>query len=837
VVASANRVPGLLFLGPGASRVCFSSGLPRLGSAFRWPRDVYPDRVDPHSLSVLEFPAVLDLLAAETAFIGGHRLALALEPATDPALVARRQARTAEALRLDALGSPELVAAADIREDAARAARAMTLDPEVLFEIALTLRAALGARRTVLALREELPLLAARLDAISPALDQIALALEQAVDQEGVLDGASPRLRGLRRDHAVARERAAERLREMAASLRSHLQEEFLTERSGRPVLAVRADARSAVPGIVHDASGSGQTIFVEPFVLVEQHNRLRELASEEREEIARILSALSGLVGASAGDIAAAVDALSELDLAMASARLAQRTGGCPVQQADDVELAEARHPLLDPRTAVPIDLPLAGIRTLVVSGANAGGKTVALKTLGLAAAMHQCGLRPPARSARLPVYRQILADVGDEQSIARSLSTFSGHLRSIAAIVSVAGRGTLVLLDEVAAGTDPIEGAALARALLEALQTRGAQTLATTHYPELKEWAAGHEGAENASVGFDAATLAPTFTLTVGRPGASHALQMAARLGLDMRVVEAARAGVAPERLELEELLAAAAESERRAARALGEAEQRRAEAVASAIAVAERERELRAEIERVEASAQAVRERALADAERELAGERRELDALRAEIRAARAAERARKDRPAAPDASGDERERDRRLGAASERVRRASRMLTSLETVPRRGPLGVGDPVVAPSLGVRGVIAEIAGDEAEVHAGALRVRVPLTRLEADPQGRASVSPEPDVKVRASAPSDVADELDVRGGRADDAREAARAYVDAAHLAGRGEVRIIHGRGTGALRKAVRDELARHPLVDEAVSDSADGATIVRIAGNSS
>jgi DNA mismatch repair protein MutS2 len=791
--------------------------------------------VDARSLAVLEFPAVLELLAAETAFPAGHALAHALEPATDPAIVARRQARTAEAIRLDALGAPELTAAADVREDAARAARAMTLDPEVLFEVASTLRTALEARRTVHAQRAELPLLAARVDAIAPALDQLALALEQAIDQEGVRDGASPRLRALRREHAVARERAAERLRELATSLRSHLQEEFLTERGGRPVLAVRADARSAVPGIVHDASGSGQTLFVEPFALVEQHNRLRELSSEEREEVARILAALSGLVGASAGDVTAAVDTLAELDLALASARLARATGGCPVQQADDVALVEARHPLLEPRSAVPIDLLLPGIKTLVVSGANAGGKTVSLKTLGLAAAMHQCGLRPPARSARLPVYAQILADVGDEQSIARSLSTFSGHLRSIAAIVSIAGPRTLVLLDEVAAGTDPIEGAALAQALLEVLQARGAQTLVTTHYPELKEWAARHDGAENASVGFDMTTLAPTFTLTVGRPGASHALQMAARLGLDMEIVEAARARVAPERLRLEELLTAASANERAASEALAEARLRRAEAVASAIAVSEREQELRREIDAVEASAQAVRERALADAERELSGERRELEALRGEIRAARAAERARRDRPPSGEASRDERERDRRLGAASERVRRASGELASLETVSRRGPLGIGDPVIAPSLGVRGVIAEIGGDEAEVHAGALRVRVPLARLSPDPQGRATVSPEPDVKVRASAPSDVSDELDVRGGRADEAREAARSYVDAAHLAGRGEVRIIHGRGTGALRKAVRDELARHPLVEEAISDSADGATVVRIAGN--
>jgi DNA mismatch repair protein MutS2 len=792
--------------------------------------------VDAHSLHVLEFPAVLDMLAEATAFEGGRALALALEPAVEPATVARRQALTTEALRLDALGPPELVAASDIREDAARAARAMTLDPEVLFAVALTLRAALEARRTVIAQRAELPLLAARADAIAPGLDQLALAIEQAIDAEGVRDAASPRLRSLRREQAVARERAGDRLRELASSLRAHLQEEFLTERSGRPVLAVRADARGAVPGIVHDASGSGQTLFVEPFALVEQHNRLRELVSEEREEVARILTALSGLLGASAGDVSAAVDTIAELDVVMACARLAQRTAGCAVRQGDDVVLVEGRHPLLDPATAVAIDLPLQGVRTLVVSGANAGGKTVALKMLGLAAAMHQCGMRPLARTAQLPVYDQILADVGDEQSIARSLSTFSGHLRSIARIISVAGRQTLVLLDEVAAGTDPIEGSALAQALLETLQERGAQTLVTTHYPELKEWAARHEGAENASVGFDALTLAPTYTLTVGRPGASHALQMAARLGLDMQVVEAARASVAPERLQLEELLSAAAESERRAAAARADADRLREEARESAELAASRAIELQGEIETVRASVQSVRERALEEAERELAAERRTLDELRAEIRAARASERTRRAEPSTPVAERAERERDRRLGAASERARRASSELSSLAPTRRTAPLGVGDPVISPSLGVRGTIVEIAGDEAEVHAGALRVRVPLERLSPDPQGRATVSPQPDVQVRASAPNDVSDELDVRGGRADDAREAARSYVDDAHLAGRAEVRIIHGRGTGALRKAVRDELARHPLVEEAISDSADGATIVRIAGRS-
>ena len=529
-----------------------------------------------------------------------------------------------------------------------------------------------------------------------------------------------------------------------------------------------------------------------------------------------------------------AAVDAIAQLDLVLACARLAQRTGGCPVRQGDDVVLVEGRHPLLDPATAVAIDLPLAGVRTLVVSGANAGGKTVALKMLGLAAAMHQCGLRPLARSAQLPVYAQILADVGDEQSIARSLSTFSGHLRSIAAIVSVAGPRTLVLLDEVAAGTDPIEGAALAQALLEALQTRGAQTLATTHYPELKEWAARHEGAENASVGFDAETLAPTYTLTVGRPGASHALQMAARLGLDMQVVEAARASVAPERLELEELLSAAAESERRAASARADADRLRQEARDSRRArgvardrAAGRDREgARLGPERARACARGGRARAGGRAARARGAAQRDprgtCIGARTQGRAVdarRAARRARA-RPAPR----------RRVRARPPRLERAlvARARAPDGAARRRRPRDL--PLARRARHDRRDRRRRGRGARRCAARARAARPPLPRSP----GPGLVSPEPDVHVRASAPSDVSDELDVRGGRADDAREAARSYVDAAHLAGRPEVRIIHGRGTGALRKAVRDELARHPLVDEAISDSADGATIVRIAG---
>ncbi len=497
------------------------------------------------------------------------------------------------------------------------------------------------------------------------------------------------------------------------------------------------------------------------------------------------------------------------------------------------EVGLRGARHPLLEPLTAVPIDLELRGLRAVVISGPNTGGKTVALKTLGLAAVLHQAGLRPPAAEATLPVFDRILVDIGDEQSIAMSLSTFSGHVRNLLAILEAATERSLVLLDEVAAGTDPVEGAALAQALVARLAAQARLTVVTSHYPELKEWASAADDVANAATGFDADTHAPLYRVALGRPGTSHALQIAERLGLPAELVADARARVEPGRLRVAELLAEAETAEQSAREASAEAESERAAAGEARRAAEKRERELLAEIERVRQSAQAEREGAVARAERDLAQTRAELEELRREIRAARKLERER--RRAAPPAAGRaERERDRRLGAASERASRARELLPAVDAPQSASPLAPGDPVVAPSLGVRGTIAEIAGAEAVVLGlSGQRIRIPLDRLQPDREARtrAEMSPEPVVSVRATVDADAPDELDVRGRTAQEAREAVRAFVDAAALAGRADARVIHGRGTGAVRAAVRDELARHPLVESQTSESADGATIAR------
>ena len=774
--------------------------------------------MDGEALSALELPAILDRLAAAAATDIGADLARALSPSAQPDEVAARQALTAEAVTLlDEADDPPLAGVTDITSAVDRTERDGMLSPAELRAVAISARVAVDARRVVQARSEAVPRLAEIAQRIEPTLVELAEAIDRCVDDDGadLRDDASPVLRKLRREVRNGDARLRDELARIArsAGVRDALQESFLAERGGRPVLAVRAASRDQVPGIVHDASGSGQTVFVEPLAVVELGNRLAEAAAEAREEVERILRELSAAVAARAEALRALVAAVAELDLAVARGSLSRGWRGAEVQVADSVRLVGARHPLLDQATAVPIDLELGDLRALVISGPNTGGKTVALKTLGLAALLHQCGLRPPAAEATLPVFDDVLADIGDRQSIEMSLSTFSGHVRTLVAILAAATERSLVLLDEVAAGTDPEEGSALAQALLERLAKQARLTVVTTHYPELKEWASAHTGVANAATGFDIEADTPLYRLALGRPGTSHALRISERLGLDPGVVDDARSRVAPERLRAAELVSEA-ESAERAAR------ERRTEAEETARRVTAREAELEQELERVRASAEQARKQAVADVERELAEARAEIAALRGEVRTAR---RARRD----PD-------QDRALGAATERAARADLALSQhkLEPLVATVPLAEGDPVEAPDVGVRGTIASIRGDEAEVvGAAGQRVRIPLARLRPSRE-RAPEERTPVVQVRAAARSDVSDQVDVRGRPAHEARLEARRLVDEAALAGLREVRVVHGRGTGVLRKAVRDELARHPLVERTESDADDGATVATL-----
>jgi DNA mismatch repair protein MutS2 len=799
----------------------------------------YTRAVDADALAMLEFPAIRERIANATASSHGAALAHSLAPSADPAEVARRQALTAESVELlDTAGEPPLEGLHDVREPAAHAALGGVLAAGALRDVAGTIGGALRARAALGAPDKEAPLLRELAAAIDPGLAPLAESIHRAIEDDGsdLRDTASPKLRKLRVELRNGRQRVSEKLERLVRSgaLREHLQEEFVTQRGGRPVLAVKASARRSVPGIVHDTSDSGQTLFVEPFDVVDLNNRQSETAAAEREEVERILRELSGAVGERVEAVLALVEAVGAIDLALARGAVSRGWRGAPVEISDEVRLVGARHPLLDSAAAVPIDLELGTLRALVISGPNTGGKTVALKTLGLAALLHQSGLRPPAETAALPVFDAVLADIGDRQSIEMSLSTFSGHLANLVAILRAARERSLVLVDELASGTDPVEGSALAQALLSRLARQARLTIVTTHYPELKEWASSTEGAANAATGLDPDTHAPLYRIALGRPGTSHALQVAERLGLDTAVVADARGRVAPERLRIEELLAEAESAERAAAAELDAAVRERAEAERLGAVAREREQGLEAEIAAVRESATGERERAAAEAQRDLAAAREELRALREEIGLARRQER--EARGAAPaTAVLAERERDRRLGAASTRAARAEQELRALDRpLPLTGPLAAGDPVEAPGLGVHGTIAAIEGDEAEVVGPAgHRLRLPLARLRPSAR-RDRDEAETPVRVVAAARSDVSDELDVRGRRAHEAREAVRSFVDEAALAGLATVRVVHGRGTGAVRAAIRDELDGHPLVERRESDSADGATVAHLDG---
>ncbi len=768
--------------------------------------------MDTETPAALELPAIVARLAASTATERGSALASSLVPSDEVGEVARRQALTAEAVALlDAGTAPELAGIRDLRGSVERSERGGMLRPDELRAVSIAVRAALEAKRVTAA-----PLLAALLEPIDEELRLLADEIERCVEDDGadLRDTASPRLRKLRAEVRNGGARVRDELARVARSsdVRDALQETFLAERGGRPVLAVRASARAAVPGIVHDASSTGQTLFVEPFEVVELNNRLAEAAADAREEAERILQELSASVAARGLALVLLVEATGAVDLALACGTLSRGWRGAPISIGDEVRLLGARHPLLDPATAVPIDLDLGTIRALVISGPNTGGKTVALKTLGLAALLHQCGLRPPADETTLPVFDQVLADIGDRQSIEMSLSTFSGHVRTLVSVLESATERSLVLLDEVAAGTDPEEGSALAQALVARLARQARLTVVTTHYGALKEWASATESVANAATGFDPETDAPLYRIALGRPGTSHALRVAERLGLDSTVVADARSRVAPERLRMTELLAEAEAAERAASAT-------RAEAATALSAARDRGARLERELERVTASAERVKAEAFAAAQRELAEARGELRALRDELKRARRVRR--------------ESDQDRALGTATERAGRAERALADLSApLPLLAPLAEGDPVEAPEVGVRGTIASIRGDQAEVvGAAGQRVRIPLARLRPSRE-RASEEREPAVRVRTSASGDVSDQLDVRGLTAQETRERVRRLVDDAALAGLAEVRVVHGRGTGALRKAVREELASHPLVERHAPDAEDGATLATI-----
>lgn len=793
-------------------------------------------------LNTLEFPKVLAQLAGYTAFSASRELVDNLRPTDDVTQARRWQRETAEAVQLLSR-SPEtsVGGARDVREPASNAARGAVLDTSTIMAIKGTVASGRDLKRSILRHADEYPFLAAIAHTIDDTPGLIDL-INRTLDERGeVLDTASPRLGNLRAGVRTAHDRLMQKLQSVIGNKDNHqyLQETLITQRGDRYVVPLRAEFKGRIPGIVHDRSSSGATLFIEPMATVELNNRYRELQLEVDQEIQRILAELSAEIGARHEDIARTVEALAALDFAFAKARYAddlranpptfadwqnQRRIGQTLHPGCVLRLRQVRHPLLSRDTVVPIDVDLGDDDfVVVVTGPNTGGKTVGLKTIGLAVLMAQAGLHIPAKSgAELTSFDNVFVDIGDEQSIEQSLSTFSSHITNIIGILNRVNERSLVILDEIGAGTDPEEGSALARAILQYLVDRGATTFATTHYSNLKLFAHGTPGVANASVEFDAETLAPTYRLMIGLPGRSHALTIAARLGLEPSIVDEARGLLSTDELAADDLITDIMRKREQAQAQLDLAEAVKRDSLAL-------EDRLQARLEQIEAERREVLARTEKQAERELTRLEKELRALRHKMQAA-----------ALPLDELDE------LKEATETLEsRARKALRPNELGAGAGehdvqPFRLGDTVWVPALSAEGTIMSISERDAEVQVGRLKLRTDLTELShrkpknGDPVAKArSARPDGSARKVSVAPSPGI-ELDIRGERVEDGLQRLERYLDAAYLARLPWVRIIHGKGTGRLRQAVRDAVQGHPLVRSAKTanpnEGGDGVTII-------
>jgi len=783
------------------------------------------------ALDKLDFDEIRVRLAAQCLFSVTSELAMELTPSTDRWLVDRWQEATAEGVDL-LTNFPDVTigGARDIRAAAERAGKGSRLLPQELMMVADCARAARLLRRSIHRLPEVSQRFPQLLDLSAGLIDaqELEATIGRAIGPAGeVLDSASPALSRIRKEVRIAHGRLMDRLNRFVGGGNSNpaLQDAIVTSRDGRYVVPVRADSRNQVPGVVHDVSASGQTIFVEPLEVVELNNRWREAQIEETREVDRILDELSHQTVKFANELTQTVDSVSLIDFAMAKARLAfvmraskpviwsqlraNEGAGHPTQR---VRLRRARHPLLDPKSVVPIDIDLGeDFRVLLITGPNTGGKTVTLKTVGLLAAMAQSGLFVPADDQSiLPVFSTFFVDIGDDQSIAQSLSTFSAHIASVIGMLERVEPTSLVLIDEVGSGTDPVEGSALARSIISELLERGPLVIATTHYSEVKSLAYETTSVENASVEFNVETLRPTYRVVIGVPGQSNALSIARRLGLSERVLERASTYIDSETIRTDELLGEIRAIRDRAELELQDARQEREDARRIRDEAAEERRN--AETERLNA-----REEALIAAEAELADARAAVRRLQ-QAAAARPNERPEIERPQVE------------LDKALRQVKDLRRSLSANKPRQQGAVLSIGDRVEVTTLGMEGEIAAIEGDSAEVVMGGLRLRQPLSALKR--LGGARKEPTRRVSV-ASGAVYVPMEIDVRGERVADVEAELERYLDTAYRANLPSVRIIHGKGTGALRQAVRRQLTAHPAVVRSESgghgDGGDGVTI--------
>ena len=762
------------------------------------------------SIQTLELPRVLDMLAEYAVSDAAKEQCRGLVPLPHIEDMQRSMRETQDALSLMATRpAPGFSGLKDITESVGRAERGGLLHPPELLRIAAFLRTARDTKAWLNTDRRD--------DAPPTSVDHYFKALgankflEERISQcvlgeEEIADNASPELASIRRQIRAANARVRETLHRIISSpsYAKLLQENIVTIRGDRYVVPVKIECKNAFPGLVHDVSASGQTVYIEPNAVVEANNELRILASKEQKEIDRILAELSDEVAQFASGLFDDYRILTALDVIFARARFALAIDGQPPILGEDgaVVLRRARHPLLPKDTAVPIDIRVGdGFDTLVITGPNTGGKTVALKTMGLLTLMAMCGLHIPAEyDSRVSVFSRIFADIGDEQSISQSLSTFSSHMTNIVGILGELNDRSMVLFDELGAGTDPVEGAALAIAIIEHIRSRGARVLATTHYAELKSYALTTAGVENAACEFNIETLRPTYRLLIGVPGKSNAFAISKRLGLPDEIVAAAKESLKTENVQFEDVLAKlererqAMERERAEARELRRRADEDRKKASGALANLERDRQR--ELEAAQRKAQEVIEEARAAAQIVYD----ELDEMR---------------RTAAADAySKNLMEARAAVGRVLNEAKAGARPEPKRRTAENRRPIRVGDTVELLATGNRATVLEISGKKLKLQAGILQITakpedVQLVESEAAAETKKVVKA---AVQAASATMRAETSVDLRGMNADEGVMVLERFLDTSAMANLKTLTVIHGKGTGILRSAVQDALKK-------------------------
>ncbi|MBR4425058.1 MAG: endonuclease MutS2 [Oscillospiraceae bacterium] len=785
------------------------------------------------SLQTLELPAVLELLAQQASGEAAKAACRAIRPAEMEYEVRKRLGETSAAKAMMVLrGAPGFSGVRDVRGPLARADMGGVLNTRELLQIASTLQCA----RTVRAYgegdesgRSELGVYFRGLSPNRYLEEKISTSI---LGEDELADTASGDLADIRRKLRVASARVREALQKIISSpsYAKALQEPIITTRSDRFVVPVKSEQRAAVPGLVHDVSASGATVFIEPMAAVKANNDIRELRAKEKLEIERILAELSAECASFRESIERDFSILTELDVIFAKAKLSYNMDGDePEVSGGELRLRRARHPLLPKGSAVPIDVVLGGdYDSLVITGPNTGGKTVSIKTMGLLSVMALCGLHIPAADGScVPLYRKVLADIGDEQSIEQNLSTFSAHMTNIVEILAECGEGTLLLFDELGAGTDPTEGAALAIAIIERARAMGACVAATTHYAELKVYATTQKGVQNACCEFDVETLRPTYRLLIGIPGKSNAFAISRRLGLPEDIIEDAKSRVGTASASMEEVLEKLEYQRQLLERDRLEEAKKRREAEENAKRAAQLRAELEVRYEKADEKARREAQRILDDARRQAEAVFDELDRIRKleaktedhrEVNELRAALR-------------------RNMNEADERLAEATAHGLPQPEQRSARPAKAGDTVRIKSMGVTATVISAAPDGSLLlQAGILKVNAKQDEVlllnESAAERKPTVS-RPSAALRSAS---LSPEIDLRGMMSDEAVLAAERYIDAAVMAKLKQVTIIHGKGTGALRTAVQAMLKKNRLVKSyrlgVYGEGETGVTVVEL-----